>query len=705
LANIDTSIIADKQSALFVQQTDSALDDLSYVVQSAPDLCASQKRFDALPEHRSSKAYIGILLQGRRNEESDSMNSTFGAVSLLIGSLVVLICIGPGIAGGGEIDTDRDGLADFHEKHKYFTNPASADSDGDSVPDGDWHERREYTYTIRSVVKVMRPCDVAVANDDYQDARVLSETDNYVELEVIHYPFNTNAAAIVGSLDWQNPVPEVQPYLQAGITTNWDEAMRSDLIAELKNDGIDLSGITDKHVVERVARWLLARGKYRDQFGTYFVHFPNGRAEILPGLEEAFRTNRQNGELPFDQHMEREVYGKGMFENKCYGTCTSTAIYLTTALRAVGIPTRMVLAIPPIDGADSKQVRLIDEQIAHHKVRRTLRSGVYPEGFAAHTFNEVYVGGRWRRLNYNQLGQNSYGSGAMGMLTHVLTFADLSEAGLAQTWGKRHGLQERDTTFQYGNPYRTTELSDRFGIHASIENPSNSEPKVAPITKAYWYFSAERPASIPAESVKPGQDGHLLVHVDLEFADLKAIYPKLDRGFLLTAEGQPTVRAQAERGFWNMECYLRIPAEQFASMTPGVPYQLTPAKTDAEFHWLVRDGVSVIKPKIKNPSSNEPQVAPITKAYWYFSAERPASIPADGVKPEQDGHLLARVELELEDLKTLYPKLDGEFLLTADGQPTVRAQAGLLAWNTWQPVFFRLVDQFIRPSSPCPLRC
>lgn len=29
----------------------------------------------------------------------------------------------------------------------------------------------------------------------------------------------------------------------------------------------------------------------------------------------------------------------------------------------------------------------------------------------------------------------------------------------------------------------------------------------------------------------------------------------------------------------------------------------------------------------------------------------------------------------------------------------------LLGWNTWQPVFFRLVDQFVRPASPRPLRC
>ncbi|MCI0356583.1 MAG: IS1380 family transposase, partial [Acidobacteria bacterium] len=29
----------------------------------------------------------------------------------------------------------------------------------------------------------------------------------------------------------------------------------------------------------------------------------------------------------------------------------------------------------------------------------------------------------------------------------------------------------------------------------------------------------------------------------------------------------------------------------------------------------------------------------------------------------------------------------------------------LLAWNSWQPVFFRLVDQFVRPAGSRPLRC
>ena len=64
-----------------------------------------------------------------------------------------------------DLDSDSDGLSDYQEIHKYLTDPQKKDSDGDSVPDSDCHERREYTYTIRTVVKVMRPVNiVAVCN-------------------------------------------------------------------------------------------------------------------------------------------------------------------------------------------------------------------------------------------------------------------------------------------------------------------------------------------------------------------------------------------------------------------------------------------------------------------------------------------------------------------------------------------------------------
>jgi hypothetical protein len=141
------------------------------------------------------------------------------------------------------------------------------------------------------------------------------------------------------------------------------------------------------------------------------------------------------------------------------------------------------------------------------------------------------------------------------------------------------------------------EISDRFGIHSHIENSPVVEPEVATISKAYWFFSDQRPAWIPADSIKPQSDGHILFHVDVASDDLKGLYPKLDKDFVLTAEGQPNVRARAERGFWNEECYLHIPKDQFAIMVPGVMYELAPAKTDGAHRWRVEGKVTIVKAK------------------------------------------------------------------------------------------------------------
>ena len=510
-----------------------------------------------------------------------------------------LICVLVGLCtvqlSAAEVDSDSDGLSDYQELHKYFTDPRKRDSDSDGTPDGDWHERREFTYTVRTVVKVMRPCNTEVVNDDYQDARVLSETKTYVELEVIHYPFNSNARAINGLEQWQERAKTQRAFTKPGITTNWDQQMREDLIAGLREDGIDLDRLTDKEAVASVATWLLARGKYQYKFGTYFMDFPDGKARILPGLEDAFQREQGNTDLPFEEHLQCEVFGKGMFYNKRYGTCTSTAIYLTTGLRAAGIPTRMILAIPVVDGSDPRQIRMIEDNITHHKIRQTLLAGIPRSGFAAHTFNEVHIGGRWVRLNYQTLGQNSFGSGAMGMLTHVHSFNDLSEAGLTETWGWRYGRGLTDETFRSSNPYRATEISDSFGKYCKLDNPPVREPTVARITKIYWFFSDQRPKWVSADSVQSRDDGHILAHVDVPFKDLKTLYPKLAKEFPLIADGKPRIRARAERGYWSQECYLRIPAAEFAKLERGVPYKLSPVQGDSRYRWEVANEVRITR--------------------------------------------------------------------------------------------------------------
>ncbi|MHC4555860.1 MAG: transglutaminase domain-containing protein [Planctomycetota bacterium] len=376
------------------------------------------------------------------------------------------------------VDSDGDGLSDFWEIHKYFTDPAKKDTDGDGVPDGDWNERREYTYSVRSILRFMPPFDKNALNDDFQDAVLLNKRDDYIELEVIHYPLATAYESIEENPNWQQDYAGMTEYLRPGVTTNWDGKMKRDLLAELKADGIVVDELTDKQVVKQVSSWLMKKSRYLDKvFTTFYIHYPNCQPKVYPGLEDAFERefnrDKDNYAWTIGRHFEHELLGKGMFYNKTHGSCTSFAVYLTTVLRALGIPTRMVILAPAVDASNREQLILVKDRITHNKVREIMLAGLRrsSKGFTNHTFNEVYIGSRWCRLNYNKLGQPILDQYLFGLQTHLHTFNDLSEVKLASTWGWRYAKGERSAVFKHSNPYSAVAITDFFGCHSNIPNP------------------------------------------------------------------------------------------------------------------------------------------------------------------------------------------------------------------------------------------
>jgi hypothetical protein len=514
------------------------------------------------------------------------------------------------------IDTDGDGLSDFQELCKYRTDPHKRSTAGDGVSDGDWQRRREFTYSIRAVVKVMPPMNLECLNDDYQDARVRSRGEKFVELEVIHYPLNTNAAAIGANPSWRRDAESKQEFVRPGITTNWDEAMRRELIEALKRDGIDPEQLEDRELVTQASAWLLANTKYVSMFCTHFMHFPEARPAIYPGLEDRFEREKGDRAWSVDEQLEHELFGRSMFAHRTHGSCTSWAVFLTTALRALGIPTRMVLCIPMADGNDPTQLAMVQKGIHHHRVRRTMLEGLSgAKGYANHTFNEVFVGGRWVRLNYKTLGQNILDGQLMGLLTHVNTFNDLSDVPLAATWGKRYAKGERDAVFRYGNPYRCDEVEDRFGEFARIENPEVREHRTLTITKAYWPDDPQAHPMIKGAKWLFRDDGSksLLIHAE-EWLEAEAgmqYRPFLEaaaREFSLKANGHPDIHARIttssitshSRNIHEIE--LRIPADEYTKMSPGVEYTLTPPSAVRGYEWKTKQPVTITRSK---PESGE----------------------------------------------------------------------------------------------------
>ena len=607
-----------------------------------------------------------------------------------------------GIVDGGiaNLDTDGDGLSDFQEIHKYRTDPQKKSTAGKGISDGDWDERRQFTYSIKSVIRVMPPYNLRALNDDYQDVRVLKETDEFVELEVVSYPLNTNAEAITENRNWKQDYAGMQAYLAPGVATNWDSAMQKDLLAELANCGIDPERLTDKQLVEQVSRWLLRRCKYRSMaFGTMYADFPANKAAILSGLEQVFQRETGDPDWTVEEEFDHELYGKGMFYNQTRGSCTSSAVLLATVLRAVGIPTRIVVAIPIVDQNDPDQIALIESNVRHDQVRSKITNGLarIGPGFANHTFNEVFVGSRWRRLNYAKLGQNILDEQYFGLMLHVHTFNDLSEAGFAPTWGRRYALGLHDGSFKTSNPYCTLQVSDA-GLENNLLIPPVEEHKAITITKASWLGSKDTPEIIRQGARRPKEgEGHLYLHGEEWFEDqgrdqyLKFMQ-RADRNVILRAKDHPTIKGEIQMSLWadgpsNLrEILLVIPKNEYTKMAKGVDYNIQPINSVANYQWKVKGGLTVSRESSPNSPVEEHKAITITKASWLGSKDTPEIIRQGAQRPKEgEGHLYMHGEEWFADQgKDQYLKFmqraDRNVTLRAKDHPTIKGEIQMSLW-------------------------
>ncbi len=497
-----------------------------------------------------------------------------------------------------DVDTDGDGLSDFHETYKYLSDPNNPDSDGDGIRDGDWLERREHQYTIRSVIQVMRPVTPEFLNDDYQDARVLDETEKYVELEVIHYPFNQIGEAISTDETWREHVPndmDLQEWIEPGPASNWTPELANQIEDDLKKDGINLEELDDRQTVEIVSKWLLDRTEHHDGFTMFITAFDEDGNPYLPeehehkpGIDERFTVQEQ---------WDRELLCAEMYRNRMRGSCSSSSVYLSGCLRAIGMPTRTVLCVPLIDANDDAELKMLN-QIKNRVVRSYLKSSLsrLKGSWASHSFNEVYVGGRWVRLNYDNLGQGIYDRNLFGMITHVATFRDWSDAKMHETIGARDTLPEEDNVFHSPNPYSTISLRDDVGVHCQVEVPEFKEQQLI-VDKIWWTDSDELPEDIRKNCERKGRYG--LIAKVTGFAD-RATVPEFlanaDARVVLQPDGfEPDSPQIIGIGFdqgcyWLYEdhlmIYLPFGQSDKEHFEDNKPYVFTP-RNDAEgFQWI-----------------------------------------------------------------------------------------------------------------------
>ncbi len=514
-----------------------------------------------------------------------------------------------------DVDSDGDGLSDYAELHKYFTDPHKRDTGGDGISDGDWDRRRAFTYTVSAVLKVAKPADVASMNDDYQDARVVSDEADALTVEVVYYPRNDNQEAIAENPDWKRDDAAMTADLAPSATANWDPAMRDELLADLAADGIFPDRLTDKQLVQRVSRWALRRTRTTPAFSLWFVDLTDGTPKVAPALRAAFDRERPRPDVSDAEMFADELFGSDMFRRKVHGSCTSSATYLATILRALGIPTRIVVMVPPADPNDGAQVDALVQGLRRDATVGAAVTAAYAHmrgSFANHLFNEVFVGGRWVRLNYDVLGQNIVDARYLGLMTHVATYRDVSEMDLPRHWGRRFGLGDNDApSLSSINPYMLlTAQGEQVGRFAHLDSAA-----AAPETGAEAAGLAAELTTVTVTEVLPPDAptvpafarGKARSDVLIRIAEwlpgdhhqMRAFEARAGHAFVLKLPDHPDVRleldgAKLSTGDGTFQAFgARVVAEDRSKVVPDAAYTLEPSNTRTTYRWTVSPGLLV----------------------------------------------------------------------------------------------------------------
>jgi hypothetical protein len=443
--------------------------------------------------------------------------------------------------------------------------------------------------------------------DPYQDVRVLSDDGTCLTLSITYFPLNDNVRILRNRLYATKP-GDLDRYLKPTITCNWDAGMRSELLKDLKQDGIDPSNLKPAELVSRVASWAFQTSQFASNTDAmpsdWFVSFDGKGPQVYAPTRKAFQDSKSNPQWTDHEVFEHQLLGRQMFAARSHGACTSSSIYLATILRALGVPTRILYFIPACDANDPNQIKMLAAAITRLSTRQTVVDGIQlATGFANHMFNEVWLGGRWERLNYSKLGQEIVDDNYLGLMTHIDTCADISETHLAETWGLRSDRWPNvSVKLSSINPYQLIAAADHWGIKATHKDSAPEVLTQATVIDVLWPGTAPFRELIADASGIPKTDLVLMIKewiATRNYVQLREFIAHADGHFVLRSPGHPDVPLHynglncsnmSKRGF--AMCF-----DESAGPTliPGVAYILVPRNQNANNLWKVADGLIIRK--------------------------------------------------------------------------------------------------------------
>jgi hypothetical protein len=324
-------------------------------------------------------------------------------------------------------DTDNDGLSDYDEYCKYRTDPTKKDSDGDGKPDGDWDERREYTYTIRAICEIRPPSSLEMINDLYQDARPFEKEaalEDARVVEVLIFPF-AEAHVYAQPYPRKNLSKKFEEYIRPTVSMNYSAEMK-DQIGQIVE-----GATTDVEAIEKMLQWLNHETRLVRELPHWeYFHIIDGKIVRHRSMGSPARD---------EQFLETNFFGDSMFKNKVHGTCSSTSIIRGTMFRAAGLPTRLIQTLPLMTRYSEDP-----EPMADRLRMREMAKGYDwgpGSGGANHTYNEVFLNHRWVRVD-NMIGTGPF----VGNRLFVKAWSSADWNNIKEEWNDKRCFRALDVS-------------------------------------------------------------------------------------------------------------------------------------------------------------------------------------------------------------------------------------------------------------------
>ena len=353
-------------------------------------------------------------------------------------------------------DTDADGLTDYEEHCKYRTDPTLADSDRDGIPDADWDERREYTYSVRVVLDIKPPWNLEAMNNLFQDARLMQHAQsNYQKVEVIVYPY-ASPVLLPTPYPSQLTSRSLKKYIKPTCDLNYSPEMQMAIKKILSNETHTLGVIA--RLQHEVGQMKLATPLYAPFVYTYTDH-----GELVVDQEFFKSMDRKVTETEIEEALAVNYFGDSMFKRKQHGACVSRARIFATMLRAAGIPARVTMGVPLIyyykgTGEWEHLIKNLNNEGVTGSFSFEIPTVPSEVPIVGHSQVEVYLNNHWIRLGY-QLNEGPIFAATDIVFVKIIDAVDFAAIDFTKNWSPGSWLEER--------PYRTVRLSDQSATHES----------------------------------------------------------------------------------------------------------------------------------------------------------------------------------------------------------------------------------------------